>query len=417
MNPYDTLERQLAGAVRDLGGAAAAQAQAAAGARPQRPGAHRGAPTGWAARRWFFLGAAGVLAAAAIIASLAGRKGPPDLAARAYAATSGPGVIHWRTETVNVHNNKVTTRQRQEGWSADGVQHIVEYSIGRKPHVTGDTRIAHGRSTSYGAVTDLTFQGPAPTLANTGGVLYGDPFEAFRVAQRAGELVLAAPGRYRLDPTRLPGTHGRVASAPGSSQTITYVLDRRTALPVKLIYDSRTTARTNPPYQHAPARDVTTMTFAVYERLADTQANRARLKLLPHPGPSKSDPATLFAPLRAGRPLSARQRTLATSMVAANAPFALDLSRARQTSDGTVLIPGRGTICMMSGGGGSCASLRTVQRYGVGIGSSGRGQTVVVPDGVKTVRARMPHHPWRTFTVRDNVVHLPNGAYRYRLVR
>jgi hypothetical protein len=47
----------------------------------------------------------------------------------------------------------------------------------------------------------------------------------------------------------------------------------------------------------------------------------------------------------------------------------------------------------MVDGAGACAGLRTALRDGLGFGSSGRGMTVVVPDGIRFIRAHVPCQP------------------------
>jgi hypothetical protein len=42
---------------------------------------------------------------------------------------------------------------------------------------------------------------------------------------------------------------------------------------------------------------------------------------------------------------------------------------------------------------------------------------VVVPDGVTSIRARLPRQRWRTFPVEQNVVVLPEPAFYFEMVR
>jgi hypothetical protein len=320
------------------------------------------------------------------------------LASRAYAAITGPGVVHWRTEIVNFADGRPTVRQRQEGWAAGGVQHVVDYDLPQgRPRLVTDTVITHDRQTSYSPASDHVFTGPAPKLATSGGVLYGDPMEAFRLAERAGELVQAGPNRYRVDPSRLPGPADRV-----EGQTWTYVLDPRTARPTDLILTSNSGRASKRHYR-------TEFHFAVYERLPDTADNRARLRALPHRAPSRVDPAVFFGVLRTGSRPTPAQRAAARPLVA-HGPFKLDLRRARAAGRALV-IPGPNGICLQVDSGGTCNGLRPSVRHGLALSGSRTGAWMLVPDGVASVRARLPRHPWRSFPVHHNIVRLPNGGY------
>jgi hypothetical protein len=346
--------------------------------------------------RWAVMTAAAVAALVGVAVLIPGR-GTPDLASRAYAAITGPGVVHWRTEIVNFADGRPTVRQRQEGWAAGGVQHIVDYDLPHgRPRLGTDTVITRDRQTSYSPASDHVFTGPAPKLATSGGVVYGDPMEAFRLAKRAGELVPDGPHRYRVDPSRLPGAGDRV------DQTWTYVLDPRTARPTALVVRS-TSARAS------TRRYRTEFRFAVYDRLPDTAENRAHLRALPRPAPSLADPAAFFGVLRTGTRPTPAQRAAARLLVA-HGPFALELSRAHATGPALV-IPGRNAICVQIDGGGACNGLRPTVRHGLAFSGSRTGAWMLVPDGVASVRARLPRHPWQTFPVHHNIVHLPNGGY------
>jgi hypothetical protein len=366
-------------------------------------------------RRVAGLAIGGAIAAAILIAVVPGGS-RPGLADRAYAAFTGPGVVHWRSVTVDVVDGKVVHGDRQEGWSRGAVQHIATYhGRGSDAPLESDTRISGRREVTYNPRDRLIFHGPAPTLRTSGGVVFGDPLVAFRLAHRAGELVPAGPSRFRIDPRRVPGTS---VGIPGGSLTMTYVLDPHTARPRELTVDAFTPARLRPPFRHHARHERTITRFTVYERLPDTAANRAKLALLPHPPRSTADPAASFAPLRSSRMPSARLQRLADGMAEHPNEFHLDASRARLAGTNVVLIPGQGALCAMVNGGGTCAGLRTVLQHGLAFGGSRiRGMIVVVPDGVRSVRAHLPRHPMETFAVHGNLARLPNGGYLIQRLR
>jgi hypothetical protein len=342
--------------------------------------------------------AAAAVAVVAVVALVVPGGGTPNLASRAYAAITGPGVVHWRTEIVNFADGRPTVRQRQEGWTAGGVQHIVDYDLPHgRPRLVTDTVIARDRQTSYSPAGDHVFTGPAPKLATSGGVVYGDPMEAFRLAKRAGELVPDGPNRYRVDPSRLPGAGDRV-----DGQTWTYVLDPRTARPTALVLRSTSAGPSKRRYR-------TEFRFDVYDRLPDTAENRAHLTPVPRPAPLLADPAAFFGVLRTGTRPTPAQRAAARLLVA-HGSFALELRGAR-ASGPALVIPGRNAICVQIHGGGACNGLRPTVRHGLAFGGSRTGAWMLVPDGVASVRARLPRHPWQTFPVHHNLVHLPNGGY------
>ena len=80
-------------------------------------------------RRSLTLGVLAVAAAVVFVLLIVIQGGSSDLAARAYAATTGPGVIHWRTDLVSAVNGKVGSRQRVEGWARNGVTHELRYDV------------------------------------------------------------------------------------------------------------------------------------------------------------------------------------------------------------------------------------------------------------------------------------------------
>ncbi len=338
--------------------------------------------------------AAGIATAAAVVVlATGGDESRLSLAARAYAATSGPGVVHWVSEIANYRDGDPAMRQRQQGWTRGTTSHVLDYN--RDTLVT-DMRTANGRTRAWGVGSnDYTDRRAAP------GVI-ADPFAAFRRAFEQKRLTQVGPGRYRLD--------ARARTVP--EQRIEFQLDPKTARPLRQVITSTIGAGPG----RAAHRFVTVIRYTRYERLPDTASNRAKLLLLPHPGAgaSKTDPRTVFEPLRRGPRPTVRQRALVQQM-ARSGRFRLTPGDARRAGRGVVLIPGRGYVCAMVGGAGTCATVDNAVRRGLAFGSTRRGMYVVVPDGVSSLRARVPRHPWRRFDARDNVVHLPNNGYRYRL--
>src|ERR1700743_3011606 len=73
-------------------------------------------------RRWPFAPAllAAVIAAAVVLAT---HGDSPSLAARADAAGSRPGIVHWRIELSGYSNGRLGSRQRIEGWALGKVTH------------------------------------------------------------------------------------------------------------------------------------------------------------------------------------------------------------------------------------------------------------------------------------------------------
>jgi hypothetical protein len=187
------------------------------------------------------------VACVAVLQLAGGRGGTPDLAARAYAATTGNGVIHWRTEQHNYSDGHDIEHLRIEGWARNGVTHIVRSRVRRgEARLIDDRRTAGGRSKTYIAAADDYISGPGPTSSSANPLAGGDPFAIFRRAYRTGKLKQVGPERY----------------------------------------DNRLVMR-----------------FTAYERLPFNRTNRAKLSLLAHPqaGPKDDPPADHFAVLGGDR--------------------------------------------------------------------------------------------------------------------
>ncbi|WP_354697341.1 hypothetical protein [Paraconexibacter sp. AEG42_29] len=378
-------------------------------------------------RRWIAGAAvATVTAAAAVIAiGSAGDGGPrlPGLADRAYAATTGPGVRHWRTDITQSRSRQPA---RAEGWSAGSITHVV-LSAGRtvatlRPEL--ELRTAGGRTQSLSpgdnTITERkAADGPGADVSQP----FEDPMAAFRAAHQDGRLVQAGPRTYRVREAAAPG---RQFVDTASTRVLTYEIDPRTALPRRLVIRYKPRPGAGAAARRA-AENVVTYSFTVYERLPATAANLARLALPANAGkgPPLIDARPHFAVLRSERRLNPRERRLARGLATGfgrqsartTLNRALDVDAARRARAGVILIPGADSVCMMIKGGGTCSPTETVLRTGLALsGTRIQGMVVAVPDGVRKLRARLPRHPWRTFAVRDNIATLPNGGYRYRLV-
>jgi hypothetical protein len=155
-------------------------------------------------RRKLVLAGGGIAASLAIalvvIASVDGGRSGLDLADRAYAATTGPGIVHWRTEVETRTNGHDEPPRRIEGWARGGVQHIIYTDVrGRRAVLTSEERIVGTRMQAYVSGADIIFDRPTPTTKATtalGTLPPGDPLAAFRAAYRIGRLRPAAANRY-----------------------------------------------------------------------------------------------------------------------------------------------------------------------------------------------------------------------------
>lgn len=344
------------------------------------------------------------LIAVALILLGGGKSGQQSLASRAYAATTGPGVTHWRTEVLSYSNGRFLDHQRVEGYSRGS---IVRYTLsnvrGTRVRLIAETQIRGARSRTYQASEDDYLTGPAPRRS-INPMQLGDPVATFRRAFREGKLRPAGPTRYAVE---LPGPEPRIR--------LVYEFDPATALPTRLTIPSSTVSVAGRRYENR-----TVMRFVTYERLPATAANVAKLEMTPHPGagPKDIDPASHFGVLRDGAvpsPVVARQ----LSAVAANMPrrFGLQPSRARRLTGALYLLPGRGYLCLVAVSGGGCATVDQALRRGVAIGSPRRAWTIAVPDGVRKLRLRLRGGARPTADVRDNAAHAPATAYGWSFIR
>jgi hypothetical protein len=354
-----------------------------------------------------------ILAAAAAVCVVVlllpgGRGGTPDLAARAYAATTGVGIIHWRTEQFSYSNGHETDHQRNEGWTGDGVTHVVRYEVRRgKARLVEDSRTADGRSRIYAAASDDYMTVAAAKGSSADPLAGGDPFAIFRRAYRTGKLTRIGSHRYAVD---LPG-------GDNAGYTATYDIDPATALPERFTLTSSTS--------NAGRRDDNRLVlrFTIYQRLPLTSGSRAKLSLFAHPGAGpKDDPAAAhFAVLRGRRRPGPAAMRMISVVAGQDRQFGLDANGARAIGRGHYLIPGHGYICLSvlgaKGFGTDCVTVAQAVGHGVSMGTPAVGITVGVPDGVRALRTRERGGRSETVPVRHNRAMLPSSAYAWQFVR
>lgn len=357
--------------------------------------------------------------AVAAVALAVVRTDATDLSARAYAATTGPGVIHWRTEIVGSSDGKVGSRQRTEGWARNGVTHELRFDVVHgKAILQSDSRTAEGRTTTWIRAERDYLRHPARRKTETDPFQSGDPFAIFRRAYRAGKLTKVGPARFGVDlPGRSDDTH---RNAP-----LTYYdIDPDSALPIRFVVKTPAGPQLpgRPASQRAASQTVTT--FSVYEKLPFNQTTRKLLLLLPHPpgGPEDIPAAEQFAVLRAGaRPDPAAARRIAMMARSMLGGRRLDADAARALGPGMYLLPGPEHLCLVqvsaSGSGGGCKTTEEVIKRGLSSLRPGQALFLVVPDGVTAVRARLRGRRYQRVAVHENLARLPPATYAWQFLK
>lgn len=356
-------------------------------------------------------GAAGVVTAGVLLlVSMGGSS--PDLAERAMAAVQPRGIVHWHLVMTGYVNGVAKSRQDIEGWQRGRVTHVLHSDVVHgKPHVTADVRIVGRHALTWMSISDDYSAGTVSSQHEVDPIPSGDPLASFRLAYRRHLLRDLGGGKFDVRYRHLP------------PRSVVYEVDPKTALPRRLVVTSGT--------RWIPGQgrlvSTTVVTFAVYEHLADSAANRQRLALLPHPGagPDNEQPYDHFAALRTGTPpTGARGRTLAR--FASEMPrYRLSIAGIRAVAPGVYLIPGRGYVCIAIasriGVGGSCVTVKKAVERGVSVGTPHGSKfvtTIVVPDGVASVKARQYWRGhFRTYPARHGIVHLPGLSYQWLLSR
>ncbi|HEY6761704.1 MAG TPA: hypothetical protein VI318_19540 [Baekduia sp.] len=356
--------------------------------------------------------AAAAVAAVVALALLPGRAAPPDLAARAYAAVAGQGIVHWRVDIVgHTPAGHVCCRQRREGWKRGATLHVLQSELVHgKAHLSIDQRTVGHRSRIWMSASDdyVSVTRDRPRSLDAEGAVFGigDPLVAFRAAYQAGRLRDLGGGRFD------------VAFRHMARGSVVYEVDPRTGRPLRLIVRSQNGSET-------------TMSFSAYGTLADTPANRARLLMLPHPGagPGPERAQDVFRALREGpvpAPADLKQlREFAAHM--GSGRYHLDVDGARALARDVWLIPGRGYVCLVqkttgphglgAGIGGGCTTVRQALREGYSEGGP-NGMIVAVPDGHTAIEARYRWHgPWQRVPAPNGLARLPKLGYQVRLAR
>jgi hypothetical protein len=337
---------------------------------------------------------------------LLGRGEPESLAARAYAATGGKGIVHWRTDIAGYANGKLGSRQRIEGWALGSVTHTLHSDVHHgKARVTTDERRTAKRVTVWSTSTYRVQTMKRVKEPRNNPLPTGDPLVAFRRAYRAGNLRDLGGGRLEVVLPHFP------------RGAVVYDIDPKTGRPLRLTLSTDQPAM---PELHRPAiRSKTVLTFSVYERLPVTKANRKLLTLLPHPGPGTKAASEVFAALRTGTAPPAA--TLKRLRIVPSHDFGIDKAGIRAVAEGVWLLPGKGYVCLAAtlsnGSGTACKPIRTAERNGITMGAPDR-LLIAVPDGVKAVQGRPDGHAkWRTYPLENGLARLPSFGYRWRLVR
>jgi hypothetical protein len=348
------------------------------------------------------------------VALIPGRaaKHNDTLAARAYAAITKPGVVHWRTALRTHVGNQGNTQTVTEGWSHNGVTHILMWELSNhKPHLVRDLRTANGRTTTWSPADEHVRQSKSVPAGSDPNHL-GDPMAIFRGAYKAGKLTSLGANRLKVD---LPGR-----SDNEGDFTAYYDIDSRTSRPVRYVMTQ-------------PGGPTTTVQFRVYETLPFNATTRATLRLLKHPAPA-SDSTTAyehFAVLRQGAPPTGNLGAAVKRI----ARFShLDAGATRKLAPGIALAPSHDGVCLItvlaSGTGSSCIGLTHALKRGVGMGvpnpaplpKSARitglkaGVDLAVPDGVIAIKTRF-HGVWTRHPVHGNFIHLPRFSGQYVFIK
>lgn len=349
---------------------------------------------------------------AIVLVLLPGSRDTPSLAARAYAATSGPGILHWRTDVVGYANGKADSRQRIEGWSLGTTSHVLHSDvINSKEKLSIDERTVGRKSRAWMSGTDEYFElTPRARQTAIEMIPVGDPFLAFRRAYRAGRLRDLGQGRFDVRFRHIP--------AGG----VVYEVDQRTGRPNRLVLQSD-----QPAHRGRPAtRSRTVLRFSVYERLPVTPTTRGKLKLLPHPGAGPGSESALkhFAALRSGAApsgeLGRRLRGLAQNLGPGTGRSRVDADAIRELVPNVFLMPAeRNHVCLaladQAGIGATCVTVRKALKSGISLGDPA-GATVVVPDGVASIKARRHYRGrFKSYPVVNSVARLPGLSYEVRL--
>ena len=380
------------------------------------PYARRARPPAPRRRAWRLTLAAtgGALLTVAAVALIPGRASEHDgtLAARAFAAVTKPGVVHWRTALRTHVGDQGNTQTVTEGWSHDGVTHILMWELyNHKPRLGLELRTANGRTTTWSPTDEHPRQSKAmPATSDPNH--FGDPMASFRRAYKTGKLTPLGRDRLKVD---LPGR-----SDDEGEFTAYYDIDPKTSRPVRYVVTQ-------------PGGPTMTVQFRVYETLPSNATNLAKLRPLDRPAPASDSTTALahFAVLRQGTPPTGK---LGAAVRRATRFRHLDASTARKVAPGIALIPSDDGVCLIaalgSGTGSGCTGLTHALERGIGMGVPNPGPLpksrrvtrlkagvdLAVPDGVAAVKTRF-HGRWTRRPVHGNFIHLPRFSGQYVFVK
>jgi hypothetical protein len=375
------------------------------------------AASGPRTRRTRRLVPAALLAAAVVAGALVlvlARGEAPDLAARAYAATSAKGIVHYRVDHDGYVNGRLSTQQSTETWTRGDVTHTLHFERippSSPPRLTLDVRESGRRTRTWSASQDRFFtstrrKGVRRTASP---IPDGNPLVAFRRAYRAGQLDDLGGGRFAV----------RLGQG-FAGMSLVYEVDPATALPRKLVL--RQAIPAIPGLRPTALHGITVFRFTAYERLPVTAGTRAKLRLLPHAAPEDVGSArSLFATLRTGAAPAAAEARQIARIAGSTASLRLDLGSARTLRAGRLwLVAGPDDVCLVRKGGGGfgmgCVALVATARRGISSGLKGA-TIVAVPDGVRHAEVRLPGGRWSRRPVVDGLVRLTGLRSVWRLVR
>lgn len=336
----------------------------------------------------------------AVVAIVLIGSGSSSLSDRAFAAISGSGVVHWRTEITNPGG----IEQATEGWATDQATHVLDFDVANgRPKLTSDTRIADGRQTMWTAVSQDVSSSPASTETQSI-VPSGDPAASFRDAYSNGTLRRVNDTTYE---------------AQVSSESVaTYTLDPDSALPTRLVIANQSSGLA----ALTGGDGRTVIDFVLYERLERTSASLDKLDLLPHDRKSGPTPAELFSVLRSADALDAdeqnRLETLARRLDNGGR-FELQADQVRAIGDGAWLLPGTGQVCLAVAVGAnaalaaSCATTAQVAQRGIAVESDKT--YIALPDGLRSADLRLANGTSRTERATGPLLRLPERGIKFSL--
>jgi hypothetical protein len=215
-----------------------------------------------------------VAAALLLVAALSGGGSSPSLLDRAAAALAPRGgIVHLRLMTTFTDR---AVRVQDEEWIADGVEHsrlvVRSTRTGRVRELDESVRTPRSLL-SYSSIGNvivsmrLCAQKPVSTSSDL--AFATDPVAVVRARVRDGQLIDTGPSTFRSIAVERYVPRSTVAGIRRER----FLLDRRTGRPVAMIF---------PDGDGAASRAVTR--FTVDTHLPLTRANRALLRLSPHPG-------------------------------------------------------------------------------------------------------------------------------------